>query len=342
MDVEMRNASLRSLGTNNQRYNSIPTMTRNISANVERTDLQAVTECGPIRAMRLERDLGIGTIESLAKASIDQLCEIWSVGEWTAKRMKGSAQGHLEALKEDAGTPRIYVSMPGDAPEQVTPTTLASLLEATIEKHGHELGSDALKVGYPRGVFDDEGKMYEFMDLWSSRYEGVEVFGFDVHFGEFVDDMDDASSEEYAEAFQDRRERGLNWAQEVAIPLDDKHTGYFIYCAQGADLDVTVGRRRFEEQGDIVWDAASDVDEEATFVDDPVGHDDADIQSDPEWDVGATPGREADVADPVDKYLSLEPNDQDDPRLDHDDLEGADPGGDGDPTSGKKSWSTGS
>ena len=321
-------------------------------------DVQCVKQCGPIRAMRLSRDLGITTVESLANASVDELCEIWSVGEWTAKVMKGSAQGHLEALKEDAGAPRIYVSMPSDAPEQVTPTTLVSLLEATIEKHGHELGSDVLKVGYPIGVFGDEGTNYEFMDLWSRRHDGIEVFGFDVYFGEFVDDMDNAESEEYAEAFQDRRNRGLNWANDVVIPLDDKYTDYFIHCASERDLDVTVGRRRFDDDNDVRWDTSMDVDDEATFVDDPVGHDaesgpdgaDQKWESednkrtspDPEWDVGATPGREADVADPVDQYLSLEPNDQDDPRLDRDDLEGADPGGDGDPTSGKKSWSTGS
>jgi hypothetical protein len=183
------------------------------------------------------------------------------------------------------------------------------------------------------------------------------VVGFDVRFGEFSDDWDSAESEDYAEAFDDRRRRALNWATQVAIPLDDKYSGYFVHLAREDDLAVTMGRQRFEDRGDVVWDAESDVEDVATFVDDPVGHDATDRQTsadakwdaesnkadvpDPEWDIGATPGREGDLAEPVDQYLSLEPNDQDEPRLDRNDLEGADPGGDGDPSSGKKNWLTG-
>lgn len=327
------------------------------SRSAESADVQLAKECGPTRAMRLQRDLGITTLVSLANASVAELTNVWSVGEWTARVMKGSAQGHVERMRTNRPVRRVFVKMPTDAVDQVPNKTLASLVDRTVEMHGYDLESDAVWVGYPRGLWDDEGKMYDFMDLWASQYPNVKLQGFDVRVDEFVEDVSNGSSEEFANAFEDRRQSAFNWAHEVAIPLDDKYTGYFIHRAGEEELDVTTGRRRFEDTGDVISDE-SDIDDEATFVSDPVGHDasanptsadqkwkSADNQTsepDHEWDVGATPGREADIEEPLDKYLSLEPNDQDEPRLDYDDLEGADPGGEGEPSSGKKNWSTGS
>lgn len=300
--------------------------------------------------MRLARDLGITRIDEVANASVDQLTQIWSVGEWTARVMKGSAQGHSERLKSEVRDARIFVSMPGDVTEKVAPQEIAEQLEATIEELGYDVESDTLNIGFPKAIGRVDGdSLGEFLGLWKRRRENITLHGFETLFDEHA---------QPADAFRHRRECAVRWATDVAVPVATRYSGFLIRDATREEVSVSVGLIQRGHEADVDHNAGMDIDEASTYVSDPSGHDDEDVPvgadgkwdvksnktADPDrhWDVGATPGREGDVADPADAYLTMRPNDQDEPRLDRNDLEGADPGGDGDPSSGPKSWSTGS
>ena len=55
--------------------------------------LTAVARVGGVRAYRIRRDLGISTIQQLAECPIDELQDVWSIGEHQSRVIKGSAQG---------------------------------------------------------------------------------------------------------------------------------------------------------------------------------------------------------------------------------------------------------
>lgn len=84
--------------------------------------ITTIPRIGGVRAYRLERDLGITTIEGVAEASIDDLTRIWSIGEKTAKQIKGAAQGRLHEHENEVRKDREEMSPsgePSDEPSRV-------------------------------------------------------------------------------------------------------------------------------------------------------------------------------------------------------------------------------
>jgi hypothetical protein len=304
-------------------------MTRNID--VHDSDVESLKEVGPIRAMRLERDLGIDRITEIADASIDTLTQVWSIGEWTAKVIQGSASGYVQAF--DLGhKDHVLVVLGQTAPRKMDAEQTTDVIESAFADAGIDPASSRTKVATLNQGRDDEfPDPDEVVELWATRESTFER-SFAPRYDQFAQAVD---------AFRDQRQRAIEWAHHVIVPVTGQFTSFLLREAKRNEIEATVGEIRRGHLADVEWDPESDI-QQAKFVSDPVGHVDADPEVDPEWEQGATPGREGDIDEPLDAYLTLKPNDRDEPRLDRDDLTQADPGGDGDPSSGQKSWSTGS
>lgn len=64
-------------------------------------NIEQLTCVGPVRAMRFRRDTELDNVEKLARAEVDELMEVWSVGPVVSRRIKGSAQGWLAKRKKE-------------------------------------------------------------------------------------------------------------------------------------------------------------------------------------------------------------------------------------------------
>lgn len=317
------------LELNSKNSNSLPPMTRNID--VHDSDVESLKEVGPIRAMRLERDLDITRITEIADAEIETLTAVWSIGEWTAQVIRGSAQGYVQAF--DIGhKEHVLVVLGQTAPRGMDGEQASEVIETAFADAGIDPSASATKVAtLNQGRNDDFPDPDEVVEMWARRESTYEK-SFAPRYEQHAQAVD---------AFREQRERAIGWADQLIVPVTGQYTSFILKEAKRNEVEATVGEIRRGHLADVEWDPETDI-QQAQFVSNPATHDGDDPEVDPEWEQGATPGREGDIEDPVDKYLTLKPNDRDEARLDRNDLDGADPGGDGDPSSGKKSWSTGS
>ena len=104
---------------------------------VQDGSLEAIAQIGPIRAYRIERDLGVSSIPELAELSVEQLQTVWSIGPVVARRITGSVQGHMSRYESETSTfdrdARVAVIVPrSTSPEY--PSAESVLDEAGLDE----------------------------------------------------------------------------------------------------------------------------------------------------------------------------------------------------------------
>lgn len=79
--------------------------------------VERIPHVGPVRAMRLERDLGVTTVSELAQLSREELQQIWSIGPVRSAQIAELAQvhmdGHEDQTNEFGHEEYIAVYVPG-------------------------------------------------------------------------------------------------------------------------------------------------------------------------------------------------------------------------------------
>ncbi len=165
--------------------------------------LEALDGIGGVRAMRLERDLGITTVRSIVDASVETLQEVWSIGPITAGRAMGQAQAihreltdfsNMSAPSPDASVGSVddiqrvavlfgSIDERGSLPDEVDIDDCFDAITASLDEAGVEL-RPTQRVGIPQASPTDE---FGFMggallQTWFDKNAGVDTAVVDRRF----------------------------------------------------------------------------------------------------------------------------------------------------------------
>ena len=113
---------------------------------------------GPVRAMRFRRDTDLTTVRSLAKAELEEIMQVWSVGPVIGRRIQGSAQGWVAKVQMEreqlTREKRVAVVAGKGAFDSVRgEVKLGKLIDEALNVANVKLDEDT-RVGY---VTDDMG-----------------------------------------------------------------------------------------------------------------------------------------------------------------------------------------
>jgi len=110
---------------------------------------------GPVRAMRFRRDTDLTTVRSLAKAELEEIMKVWSVGPIISRRIKGSAQGWVAKVRAEreqlTREKRVAVVAGQDVFDSVRgEVKLGKLIDEALNVANVELDEET-KIGYVTG-----------------------------------------------------------------------------------------------------------------------------------------------------------------------------------------------
>lgn len=132
-----------------------------------------LAEVGGVRSYRLERDLDVTSIRDVYEMSIDELTQISSIGEHTAKRIAGSAAGHVKReereMREEVLALRKDVDANASEPGRVA-VVIGNDAKALAYEEVVSLVGDAISQS---GITVHEGQTVGLVGDWSQR----EAFG---------------------------------------------------------------------------------------------------------------------------------------------------------------------
>lgn len=163
-------------------------MSDNVSSN-EQQSVESIKQVGGVRAFRLERDLGITSVEEVAVSSPNELMKITSVGPVRAKEIFSDARSMWSEANPSTAEHRVAVVAGQDVFDDLAEDTRAGKLVADALDHagvsldentriGHltngDMGGDAISTWLSlRGQMGNDGVMRRMFETPWSKYSRI-------------------------------------------------------------------------------------------------------------------------------------------------------------------------
>ena len=236
--------------------------------------LQKITQVGGVRAFRLVRDTHVRSIQDVAIADVEQLTQVWSIGEWTARVVKESAQAVLSDEREAMDNPQRVAVLTGDETfEDVDGDDTAEAIEMALDIAGIDLDDDD-EVGYAT-----EGGSDDRIEMWIDRVRigGPNVISqpFDIPWEKYAtfcaDDDDrgwdekpslrtnipfDVDREQDVEWWMAPAERNRNiaqWADHVVIVVEGENTWSVRKACERVGTPCTTAFEFLSAESGLAW-----------------------------------------------------------------------------------------
>jgi hypothetical protein len=223
---------------------------------------------GPIRAMRMRRDLDVERVREVSRLSLGDLQEVWSVGPYFARVIKGSAQGHVSRMKSEVdGTiptvalfiPKMDVKQPHsmfdeDELEELGIETdeihhvldvfeehiACQLITSSLRQAGYDPSEDAFEVLYVENAWSSQ-----IVEAW---YDRCVQHNLDIKLREYETPWDRFHSDNKYMAVEFRNRDMLRTSKSGVIVADGMYTGKIRQVGYERNITVETG---FDVHGDI-------------------------------------------------------------------------------------------
>lgn len=212
------------------------------SAVDSRIGTEQLAEVGPVRSMRLSRDLGISTAEGVLAVGVEELTQVWSIGMWTARSIFGSAQGHVRQRKARQAERRSRINVvviscnrqfsnhSGDDGEFPL-NEQRDMVKGAFEESPIDLQNDRVTA---RWCNDSMGCVAA-----ESWFDGRQESKVDVTRGpRFQVDWD--GHERAIDAVKERNASLVKWADQVVVPMSGEYTEFILRLADENDTSWSV------------------------------------------------------------------------------------------------------